>query len=245
MTLRPFWRYYGGKNRAAPWYPAPEHHTIVEPFAGSAGYACRYPDRQVILVDANPIICAVWRYLIASTPKEILQLPDIPEDGNVDDLPVCQEARWLAGFWCNDGSVHPCKTESTFAKQNKHKHLIDGWSTLTRQRIASQVDRIKHWHVLEGDYTTAPEIEATWFIDPPYNNKAGSHYPHQPQSFSKLGAWCRARQGLAIVCENKGANWLPFQDLRNINNTTHTGSAEVIWLNREPKYWTGVQKVLF
>lgn len=34
MTLKPFWRYYGGKWRAAPSYPAPLHNTIVEPFAG-------------------------------------------------------------------------------------------------------------------------------------------------------------------------------------------------------------------
>jgi hypothetical protein len=245
MTLRPFWCYYGGKNRAAHWYPAPEHDTIVEPFAGAAGYACRYPDRQVILVDANPIICGVWRYLIASTPEEILQLPDIPKDGTVDDLPICQEGQWLAGFWCNKANVRPMRTESVFSRYSTRRGHVGGWSSFTRQRIASQVDRIKHWQVIEGDYTTAPDIEATWFIDPPYNNKAGFYYPHQPQSFDKLGAWCRARQGLAIVCENKGARWLPFKDLKNIKNTNNMGSAEVIWINRAPKYWTGVQKVLF
>ena len=40
--LRPFFCYYGGKWRAAPKYPPPEHDTIVEPFAGAAGYATRY-----------------------------------------------------------------------------------------------------------------------------------------------------------------------------------------------------------
>ena len=39
--LKPFWRYYGGKYRAAPAYPPPRLGTIVEPFAGSAGYSLR------------------------------------------------------------------------------------------------------------------------------------------------------------------------------------------------------------
>ena len=49
-TMRPFFGFYGGKWRDAPkHYPFPEHDTIVEPFAGSAGYSVRYSDRNVIL----------------------------------------------------------------------------------------------------------------------------------------------------------------------------------------------------
>jgi hypothetical protein len=73
--------------------------TIVEPFAGAAGYSCHYPARKVILIDASPIIAGIWRYLIAVSPAEVLAIPDIPEGGTVDDLPVCQEARWLIGTW--------------------------------------------------------------------------------------------------------------------------------------------------
>jgi hypothetical protein len=48
--LRPFFGYYGGKWRdAVKHYPPPEHTRIVEPFAASAGYSLRYPDRKVIL----------------------------------------------------------------------------------------------------------------------------------------------------------------------------------------------------
>ena len=61
--LRPFWCYFGGKWRAAPHYPAPIHSTIVEPFAGAAGYSTRYPDRQVVLIDKDPVIVGLWRYL--------------------------------------------------------------------------------------------------------------------------------------------------------------------------------------
>ena len=245
MKLQPFWRYYGGKFRAAPWYPAPEHETIVEPFAGAAGYACRYPDRNVLLIDANPIVCSVWRYLIAATAEEILRLPDIPAGGTVDDMNVCQEARWLAGFWCGNGKEAPGKRPSTYAKIQMHKGYVGGWTLKTRRRISRQVQSIRHWRVMEGDYTCAPDIDATWFVDPPYNNRAGSYYSQQPRCFDALGSWCKERAGLTIVCENKGATWLPFQDLRNLHNRKGGGSQEVIWLNKSPKYWRGVQGVLF
>ncbi len=59
--IRPFFSYFGAKWRLAPRYPAPAHRTIVEPFAGSAGYACRYPDHRVILVERDPVIAALLR----------------------------------------------------------------------------------------------------------------------------------------------------------------------------------------
>lgn len=249
--LPPFWRYYGGKNRAAPIYPQPEHDTIVEPFAGAAGYSCRYPDRRVVLVDRSPIIAGLWRYLISTPSAEILAIPDIPEGGTVDDLPVCQEARWLAGFWCNNGTVTPCKTPSRWAKNEATEAggVMHGWTAPVRQRIAEQVDRIRHWQIIEGEYHDAPDIEATWHVDPPYANKAGSYYPEQPDSFDDLGVWCRGRQGLVMVCENEGAAWLPFRSLAAIqSNPSKHGkgrSSEVIWLNRRPATSWGVQASLF
>lgn len=245
--LAPFWRYYGGKNRAARLYPHPEHDTIIEPFAGAAGYSCRYPDRRVILVDKYPVVVGVWRYLIAVTPAEVLAIPDIPDGGTVDDLPVCQEARWLAGFWCNDASTTPSKRPSTFAKAGGGG--VRGWGAKTRQRIAQQVGKIRHWQVIEGEYHDAPNIEATWHIDPPYNNKAGTYYKEQPDDFAELGQWCRTRQGLVMVCENEGADWLPFRPLAAIqSNPSQRGgkqSAEVLWLNRPPAVWCGGQQSIF
>jgi site-specific DNA-adenine methylase len=48
--LRPFFPYYGSKWRAARAYPPPLHRQIVEPFAGSAGYALRYRSREAVYV---------------------------------------------------------------------------------------------------------------------------------------------------------------------------------------------------
>lgn len=243
--LAPFWRYYGGKNRAAPIYPQPEHATIVEPFAGAAGYSCRYPDRKVVLVDRSPIIAGIWRYLIATSAAEVLALPDIPEGGTVDDLPVCQEARWLVGFWCNTASVTPKRTPSSRARTDgMYAHNWTGWGWRPRQRIAQQVGRIRHWQIIEGEYHDAPDIAATWHVDPPYRNKAGSYYPEQPASFDELGAWCKTRRGLVMVCENAGAEWLPFQRLGAIKSGKGQ-SQEVVWLNRPPSSSWGVQAGLF
>ena len=46
-----------------------------------------------------------------------------------------------------------------------------------RARIASQIARIRHWTIIHGDYRQAPDIDATWFVDPPYQ-VMGKHYRH-------------------------------------------------------------------
>lgn len=103
FAQKPFFTYFGGKYRAAPHYPKAVFDTIVEPFAGAAGYSLRYHRRRVILVDADPIIVGLWKYLIAVSPEDVRRLPLVGDDETVDNLDVCQEARWLIGFWLNKG----------------------------------------------------------------------------------------------------------------------------------------------
>ena len=69
--MRPFFSFFGSKWRVANYYPAPKHTIIIEPFAGSAGYSLRYPNHQVRLYDADPIICGVWDYLIHVSPEKV------------------------------------------------------------------------------------------------------------------------------------------------------------------------------
>lgn len=238
--LKPFFTYYGGKWRLAPRYPKPRYDKICEPFAGSAGYSLRYADRQVVLCDLSPVICGVWSYLIRSSPTEILALPDLEIGQRVDDLRVCQEARWLIGFWLNKGTVSPSKTPSKWMRGQTRPASF--WGGAIRERIASQVHEIRHWRVLNCSYTQLKSRDkVTWFVDPPYNNRAGSFYPYGSCGFdySALAAWCKSRTGQVIVCENAGADWLPFHFFTDGKATPKKGgegktpavTLEAIWTN--------------
>lgn len=210
--LRPFWRYYGGKWRAAPRYPVPKYGTIIEPFAGAAGYSLRYADRKVILVEKYAVLAEVWRWLISASEIEVLAIHTVD---SIDELPswVPQGARWLVGLCLGAGQATPRRTLSAglrrFREQGKGAY---GWSAAHRHRVASQVGAIRHWQVIEGDYSSAPTTKATWFVDSPYE-VSGEHYRHPASDldFASLGNWCRTRPGQVIVCESSSASWLPFR----------------------------------
>ena len=196
--LRPFFSYFGGKWRAAPKYPAPSHKTIIEPFAGSAGYATRYPERDVLLVEKNHKIASIWRYLISADEDRILNLPDIGADGVDAHCDLEDSEKWLIGLWISKGTSAPRKTPSAWVRSGTHPN--SSWGPAIRERIASQVQYIRHWIIIEGDYTEAPDEPATWFIDPPYRVR-GTGYPESSKiiNFDNLGEWCRTRSGQVIV----------------------------------------------
>jgi hypothetical protein len=230
--LRPFFGYYGGKWRdALKHYPPPQHNTVIEPFAGSAGYSLRYAHSKVILCEIDPVLSEVWRYLIRVKSKEILAIPDLATDQSVDDLNICQEARWLVGFWLNRGTASPRKSPSKWMRDGIRPGSF--WGDRVRRMIASQVDAIRHWRILNCSYDECPTSRAaTWFIDPPYE-AAGRHYRFGSEQidYDALAAWCRSRPGQVVVCENEGARWLPFRDLADVKTTrADRRSKEVVWL---------------
>jgi hypothetical protein len=237
--LKPFWRYYGGKWRIAPRYPAPVHDTIVEPFAGAAGYSMRWPNRNVILCDADPIIAGLWAYLIRTPAAEIRALPAKVE--TVDDIHGPQEARWLVGFWLNAGVSAPCRTPGAWMRSGDYSPC-QFWGEPARERVARQVDAIRHWCIIHGSWESALDFAhdwhgisaATWYVDPPYSGKPGQYYRHHDIDYSALGQWCRNLHGQVIVCENEGAEWLPFRPFHNAKAMTKGGgrvSREAIWTN--------------
>ena len=230
--MRPFFCYYGGKFRAAPRYPSPMYETVIEPFAGAAGYSIRYGPGRVVLVEKDEKVAATWRYLLSVTPAEILALPDLDPGQTTDDLSLPQEARWLIGWWLNKGASSPRKSPSAWMRSGIRPNSM--WGRAVRERIASQLSGLVGWEIIEGDYTEAPDIEATWFIDPAYMD-AGKHYRHGSSGldYSLLAGWCRSRRGHVIVCENEGATWLPFEPFITIKaNESKSGgkrSREAIW----------------
>lgn len=228
--LRPFFGYYGGKWRDTPrLYPAPRYGSIVEPFAGSAGYSLRHHERAVVLCDLDPVIVGVWQYLLRVSPAEVMALPDVPLDSSVEDLHLPQEAWWLIGFWLNRGVARPRRRPSRWMREGLRPGSF--WGSRVRETIASQVCSIRHWKIIHGSYESCTQREpATWFVDPPYQ-AAGKHYRHGSAGldYEALSRWCRSRRGQVIVCESQGAHWLPFRDLGEVKTARPKRSREVCW----------------
>jgi hypothetical protein len=232
----PLFPFYGSKWNAAPRYPQPGRR-IVEPFAGSACYSCRYPDREVLLVERDPTIAQLWRYLIAATPEEIRGLPEVGPETVFDALPICQEAKWLMGFSMNAGSATAKKSvPARHHNPPTARHGASRWWAQRRDKTASGVAEIKHWRLFEGEWYDAPRVfGATYFIDPPYQN-AGKHYRFSDVDYPALANFCETLhfQGeQVIVCENTGADWLPFRHLADMRASPKKDgriySAEAVW----------------
>lgn len=227
MRLPAFFCYYGAKWRAAPHYPRPSHDVVIEPFCGAAGFSVLNHRRQVRLFDVNETIIGVWRYLIAVRQAELLALPDV-----VDEIPagLAPEARDLIGFWLNKGCERPRPRAGAWMRSGKYPGSF--WGPAVRQRLAGALPFIRHWTAAVASYESLPDVEATWFIDPPYEGAAGRHYKFSSIDYAHLGEWCRRRRGQVIVCEEDGARWLPFTPLRDVKGLREP-TREAVWLNTE------------
>jgi hypothetical protein len=226
--MQPFISYYGAKWKLAQRLGPPQRDHVIEPFAGSAGYSCFWEPKKVTLIDRDPVVCSVWKYLKRVTSRELMHLPS--DISHVDELPsrVCQEARWLIGFWFDSGLAKPGRGRSNWALTPCRRGFY--WSETIKKRLASQVDLIRHWKIIEGSYEQSPDIKAHWHIDPPYNNQAGHLYRYHHLDYRALGRWCERRRGFVQVCENDGATWLPFEPFSLLVTHRPTGcSAEALY----------------
>jgi hypothetical protein len=228
--LHPFFSYFGSKYRMAKYYPKPTHDVIIEPFAGSAGYALLYPEKEVILYDNYEPIVMLWDYLIKVKKEEMLNLP-LDNNGNafckeypVSDCNIAQEAKILIGFWLTE-------SQTSCSRYPLSKSRGGNWTIKKRNMLANQVESIRHWKIENKSYD---EIEInqkfTWFIDPPYS-QAGKRYRNNSIDYSKLATWCKERQGQIIVCEQNGANWLDFSTFKKASNASNKKYEEVMWSN--------------
>ena len=90
---------------------------------------------------------------------------------------------------------------------------------------------------------TRTHLPSNWHIDPPYNNEAGSRYPNSDLTYSSLAAWCRGLPGHVDVCENVGADWLPFSPLYEVvtsrGRRSGVVSREAVWRNTQPEQHEG------
>lgn len=227
--LRPFFKYYGSKYNLAPVYPAPLYDTIIEPFAGSAQYSTLHYDRNVILLDKDERIAGAWDFLIHVSESEFMRLPLLDDGTLVKDLPIIQEARWFIGFNVNAGASVPCNMLTTYSKASPNAF----WGAFHRERLCSQLKYIRHWRAVCADYTHTRHMHtgpATYFVDPPYQ-VMGRRYRKSSKEidFNALGDWCRTRDGQVMVCENEGADWLPFVPFTRLKGTAKSNT-EALWL---------------
>ena len=204
--------YYGTKKRLAKEYPVPKYDILIEPFAGAGAYSL-YGDnwkKNVKLYDTNPKIYKTWKYLLNAEKSDILNLPDLKTGDKVTDFDLSEAEKYLIGYCINPGSSNPKITASKRSSWNRYK-----------LNIAENLYKIKHWEVFNTSYETIPNCKATWYIDPPYQ-KAGKYYfGYKQMDYKYLRNWCIERLGQVIVCENEGADWLPFDFL-----TKHQGSIQ-------------------
>lgn len=217
--------YLGRKQRIAGLYEDPKFDRIIEPFAGSAAYSLhgnRWRN-DVTLVEKDPNTCDVWRYLIAATPRDIAALPDVrPGDKLSDHRQLCNGELWLMRYHICPGSSQRSNVVSKFTRWNGSK-----------RHIAANLHKIRHWTLIEGDYRNAPAVDATWFIDPPYH-RSGRFYMTNDVDYAELGPWAMTRRGQVTVCEQEGADWLPFQPLISHHRVARGGrTTELIWRNEE------------
>ena len=191
----------------------------MEPFAGSAGYASHHGaiERDVTLVDANPIIVRVWKWLIKATRSDIMALPAIDQIplGGLREMDIPQEAKDLIGLSLARCAKAPANKPSRWALDHLDRGSTSYWGRPRRRGIANHVHLINHWQAVEASYVDAPAGTATWFIDPPYQpQRYQGMYSADIDDYEALARWCRSRPGQAIVCDVAGADWLPFRPLK-------------------------------
>ena len=106
----------------------------------------------------------------------------------------------------------------------------------SKKKIAKNLHKIKHWTIQLGTYDEIPNLEATWFIDPPYQF-GGEYYRYSNKQidFVHLSDWCKNRNGQSIVCENTKANWMDFKPMKSMQGSKYE-TVEAIWSNQKTNY---------
>lgn len=201
--------YYGRKKQIAHLYPKPIYDVIVEPFAGSAAYSLNSDnwEKQVYLRDASEWCIEIWKYLQQASVGDIISLPKLEIGDSLNNFKQLSKAeQYLIGVHINPGSSVPKRTAT---KANR-------WEA-GRKYISLNLHKIKHWNIELGNYTDAPNLQATWFIDPPYQT-AGIYYQKTNLNYLDLAQYVLTRSGQIIACEGEGASYLPFEHLGIVNN---------------------------
>lgn len=205
--LMQFFKYPGSKFRTVPYYPKPLYSTIREDFAGSASYSTFYWWYNIHLNDIDSNVAGLWNWLIQASINDILSIPtDMPLLSSLSDYMNAYQVE-LCKRWQRVGH----STCPTVSKWNGKAGL---WNHRVRDHLADQLINIRSWNVSNLSYLDTPNDECTRFVDPPY--VGFNFYEYKRIDYKQLAEWCLSRNGQTIVCEQEGADWLPFKPFRQI-----------------------------
>lgn len=211
--------YYGRKKQIAKYYPEPKCDTIIEPFAGSAAYSLykEHWRKRVILIEKDKKVCDIWDWLINSATSE--------EIGNLPTLKVGEKSSEFLHI------IHAVTKMAFQFKTIKVTAVLERNWEISKRVMAQNLYKIKHWELINGDYMEAPDIKATWFVDPPYKGEAGLGYRFGSNTidYDALADWAIKRKGELIFCEGKDGDYLPFKPLVDLKGVAGKVNKEVIF----------------
>jgi len=215
--------YYGRKKQFARYYPAPNHEIIVEPFAGSAAYSLHGSNwrKQVILIERDERVAAIWEWLISeASPSDFERMPELKEGERSSEFLHIVHAATKMAFHYKTIKVTPV--------------LARNWE-INKRLMALNLPKIKHWKIICGDYKQSPNIEATWFVDPPYKNSPGRGYKYGSDkiNYENLALWVEQRKGEVICCEGESGDYLPFQPIIECKGVAGKTSKEMLYYRSE------------
>ncbi len=229
------WSYYGAKTNIIHLYPKPKYNKIRESHAGSARYALRYFENDILLVDKYPVIIDIWRYLQSCAPSDILGLPHPKYGDDISQMNLTDVEKNFLGFVVGCGANLPRKKVGYRKTVDRPNHV-----NYTLKRISEQLFKNKHWRFSCSDYREMENEEATWFIDPPYQFGGEAYkWSNKKIDFKHLAEWSRARHGQVIVCENTKAGWMDFKPIIKQRGSLYS-TTEAIWTN-EPTHFDNEQ----
>ena len=213
MISGPLFKCFGSKWLSSKRLPAPVHDTIVEPFAGGAGYSLRHYSKSVVLYEINSQVRELWQWLITTSESSIREMPvGIPVGTDIRTLGLSYGQTLLMKNWQRTNNVGNCWTVSPWGNSTGQ------WTENCRARVAEESQLIKHWKIGEGGWENAFEhhTPATYLVDPPY--QFNYNYRTPPIDYEKLALACLSRVGQVVVCEARHPKtgeipkWLPFLD---------------------------------
>jgi site-specific DNA-adenine methylase len=118
---------------------------------------------------------------------------------------------------------------------DKFSYLSDVQTEKNKIKLSKDVEKVKHWQIIHGDYTSTQDLTATWYIDPPYQGNGGQYYRFGNKGFDyeSLREWILNRKGQIIVCENTEATWMDFKPLVEIQGQKKKTTEVIFYLENE------------